>query len=177
MIIWGARHLKEKTAATRTTTTQRHFLWPTFIFPITCHIGRAQFPEICPGVSSFRKKELIKGAGKRIHSSTICLLSCNIHSLFALGLRRHTNSQIFRLCGHWTLLLWSTGAFDIESNLCVCAFSWQVCCQCISSISLQNSEGKAMGYHQQLHFCPRDGLYIQYLLLPNPCLRCHISSS
>lgn len=60
---------------------------PTIIFPITWPPQRAQCSEPCPGVSSSRKENLfIEGREKRVHSSTICFLSCNIHPLLGLGL-------------------------------------------------------------------------------------------
>lgn len=88
--IWKRRQLQK-----------RPLLWSNFIFPITGPPGRAQFSQPCPRVSTFRK-HLIKGAEKRVQSSTISLLSWNIHSP-APWLRWYTSSQIFRFCVHSVL--------------------------------------------------------------------------
>lgn len=150
---------------------------PTIIFPITWPPQRAQCSEPCPGVSSSRKENLfIEGREKRVHSSTICFLSCNIHPLLGLGLRWYTSSQIFRLCGHSAFFLWYTFAYTVESNLCACIYF----CQSVASvalINLQNSVEKAKSsLAVNYTFAPKIACNIPCLLLPNPCLLCYIIS-
>lgn len=111
-----------------------------------CPPGRAQFSQRCPRVSTFRK-QLIKGAEKRVQSSTISLLSWNIHPCSVIKMiYKLTNLQI----------LWAFSPFVI-AHLYLWYWLYLGCmhlflliyCQFISLINLQNSiKGKVSSCHQ-----------------------------
>lgn len=86
----------------------------------------------------FQERELVKGVGKKTHSSsTFCLLSCNIHSL-TLRLSWYANLYIFRFCGHSVLFLWCSCACDIESNLCEHIYSCQYAASLFLSLTYKS---------------------------------------
>lgn len=170
VIIWGVMHLTE----------MKNSETSSLVYPYLSDFMSSRKSTILRTFHQcfvFQESELIKGAGKMAYSSsTVCLLSCNIHSL-ALVLRWYASSYIFWFSGHSVLFQLSASACDIEAKLYACIYS----CQAFTSLFLwltytiqQGKQKSALDLN--CTFVLKMVCDIPYLLSPNPCILCHMIS-